>query len=365
MTEGRKRDAKAPSDVKNVSNAKEDDVDKLFVLGAGASFAASRPNKQWKNRSTLPKKQSPLDKNFIKALRNRKSKKATGWQKSLYLNLERDWEALSKLADYGLEEAIRAHESRLLFKNEILKPPGRRTRKFDLFLRDLLWLIPDQLYSCKEGREKIYEKFVSTYFQNLKSTRNHILSFNYDTLLDRCLHSKNNNSWNKIYPDFIGQNTPKTKFPIYLKLHGSINWRVNKADFDKMLSGHEISQIFLQGRRFPPPKNSTAYPCIIPPIQSKPIAHIEQFRIMWKLAGKYLSNCNELYIIGYSLPEADGLASALFRTTKNNNLNKITIIDPDIETLGKWHKMLKNRNLKNQNGKAPEFHYLSDFADLF
>jgi hypothetical protein len=54
----------------------------------------------------------------------------------------------------------------------------------------------------------------------------------------------------------------------------------------------------------------------------------------------------------------------LFRSIQNNNLKKITIIDPDVETLGKWHKMLNNLNLTNGKKKT-EFHYLSGFADLF
>ena len=371
-------------------------VNKLFVLGAGASFAASR---QLRSSTELPRKQSPLDKDFLIALKDIYEKaKRPQWTKEAFSKVNQAWHNPRKLTEFGLEEAIITQEGDYLIYRDIQESSGPPRIAFSEFLENLIFLISHHLYQCREKNNSswaLYKEFVKEFFK--RNSKNRIISFNYDIMLDEALKTKKG-GWQGIYPKTILEDSRQTRtqeYPLLLKLHGSINWRIDRVSFEKLLHGNismddykklkqiigdkgenlakfaseknriRIDKIERKDEIIQGPDKNNSLPCIIPPIQSKPIVHIEQFRAMWDLASEYLSKCNELYIIGYSLPETDALASALFTAAKNNNLNKITIIDPDIETLGKWHKMLKNRNLKDKNGKAPEFHYLSDFADLF
>ena len=370
-------------------------VNKLFVLGAGASFAASR---QLKSSPELPREQSPLDKNFLKEIKDKYEKaNRPGWTKEAFSKVNRAWHNPRELTDAGLEEAIITQEGDYLVYRDIQNSSGPQRVPFSDFLENLIFLISHRLYRCHEKRNSswaLYTELVNRFFN--RRSKNRIISFNYDIMLDEALKTKRG-GWQGIYPKKILENscnTTRIEYPLLLKLHGSINWRIDKVDFGKLINGNiseddyeklkqvigyknenltnfaaeknriRLDKIERKDGRIRDPRKNNSLPCIIPPIQSKPIVHIEQFRMMWDLASEYLSMCKELYIIGYSLPETDALAGALFRSIQNNNLKKITIIDPDVETLGKWHKMLNNPNLTNGKKKT-EFHYLSGFADLF
>jgi hypothetical protein len=112
-----------------------------------------------------------------------------------------------------------------------------------------------------------------------------------------------------------------------LKLHGSINWTVYK-------SGH----VRLKDRPFVvrTREHKTVFEkvSILPPGWNKRIDKIPYSRL-WRQARLRLEQCKSLVIIGYSLPEADLLAKALFaevvrlRAARKHYLRQLHLADPN------------------------------------
>ncbi len=131
-----------------------------------------------------------------------------------------------------------------------------------------------------------------------------------------------------------------------LKLHGSLNWVLGYRD-------REPSQaVYLSGAgknvlrvadvdRIPtswPIRVGTSskrtlygYPMVVPPIPHKSAVFRDEIKSLWSMAADALSNANELVVFGYSCPTLDQEAANLIRSTtgRNDNLNHVTIIDPN------------------------------------
>ncbi len=120
-----------------------------------------------------------------------------------------------------------------------------------------------------------------------------------------------------------------------LKLHGSLNWGYCKkcekifyfdetSDFFAINSGVECCSEECKG------KNSVLQRFLIPPTLSK-LAKAKtpsQLVSIWREAYIYLKFCENLYFIGYSIPETDiqmkfFISNAL---KENSNLKKITLV---------------------------------------
>ena len=101
--------------------------------------------------------------------------------------------------------------------------------------------------------------------------------------------------------------------PLLLKLHGSVNCNCMTDNFKQIIlqdSKNEeavsLGKIWFLKTGCPKPDDQHS-PCIIPPMEFKPITEEELFRSLWTIACEYLHECKELYICGYSLPPTDAL----------------------------------------------------------
>ncbi len=140
-----------------------------------------------------------------------------------------------------------------------------------------------------------------------------ILTFNYDLVIEESFPE---HIWNpkdgygyRTYnftkgrsKQWIGTNkVKKAKSQVLLlKLHGSINW-------DYQLSG----AIRIKERPYTVRGNYVAKISIVAPGWNKPIDK-NPYSELWRKARLRLENCKTLIIVGYSLPETDLLAQALF-----------------------------------------------------
>jgi hypothetical protein len=125
-------------------------------------------------------------------------------------------------------------------------------------------------------------------------------------------HNMKNKSWSKIR---------------LLKLHGSVNWRLYKT-----------GQVRLKDRPFVvrARKNAAVFETvsILPPGWNKRIDR-NPYRQLWREARLKLELCKTIVIIGYSLPEADLLAKALFaevvrlRAARKRYLKQLHLADPN------------------------------------
>jgi len=225
-------------------------------------------------------------------------------------------------------------------------------------------------YEAIGGRPyKTYENFVERILK--RSGRHCIISFNYDLLLEDVLIHEylkyDGRRWN--YPDelrwtycldFSGiANQVPYSFPtddeakiLILKLHGSFNWGFcpdNKevTCYSLHADAHIYPRFYNEEYRCCNGKHANL-PLLIPPVKIKDI-NIPALRNLWDKATEIISHCDELHIIGYSLPEVDKEAENLIRKARPQNLNRIVIANPDKTHVSRFIQFLGNSIEKYQN----------------
>lgn len=364
----------------------------LFVLGAGASYSITKIKPSNKNYYL----EAPLDNNFTARIKKEIGHtKKHQWVHSAKNEISNDFLHHQQFSEVGLERSISLQLANLEFLDSIDKNKMRKVKlKSNEFIEKITHLITFELDRVRIRENKIVEKFINKYFNysSVEDCPNRIITFNYDTLLDKFLIQKFK-SINKIYFDAIATDNKSThsvekfKYPLLLKLHGSINWKCKTVEYLKIFKNlnqslkttkselkntntikqsistktyntvecQYIDKIWLD-KKIDAPGNDTS-PLIIPPIENKPITNLAIFRYLWSYAFEYLHECRELVIIGYSLPDSDTLANSLFSQFENEKLKKITIVDPSTETVLKWVKLFDR--MKN---KRFIIEYYTDFC---
>ena len=341
-------------------------VDKLFVLGAGASFSATRPNASYTS-DFPPQRQTPLDRHFTRVLSQLDSKQIA-WVNESVKEMKGSWRDHIAFSGLGLEEAILTLGANMKFASAIRPRRKRNSIEFDQFMNHLVHLITFCLQRARQGTAGVYDKFVDDFFAN-NETGNRVITFNYDDVLDRVLSrhfSFKDIYFSKLKPSQNGQaERGGSDFPLILKLHGSVNWNCPSDDFSKIIkqdwdgqNPYFIENIWFRKTGCPRPDDGVS-PCIIPPIEAKPITSISLFRFLWTRACEYLHECRELYVCGYSLPPTDALASSLFKEFNNSRLETVTVIDPDPSIMTKWRKLLSRKNVRNAR-----WVYFADFGEF-
>jgi len=341
------------------------DVDRLFVLGAGASYAASS-GPRGEELTT-----SPLDKDFVSRILDLNDVYPK-WVGNAVTRWSDAWCGNGALYKHGLEEAIIDRMQSYDFIRAI-HPRRRKNEHLENseYLNLSSHLIAFLLNKSREHRTGTYRKLCSRLFPTklaYDQIKDRVITFNYDCMLDQ--HLLRNRKPREIYFDKI-QRDPSIRRqrertypdPLLIKLHGSCNWRCNTDDFLGILNGttaskglQKINPLWLDDGRPPSPEDSVS-PCIIPPIPSKPITSISIFQFLWVTAYEYLHEAREIIICGYSLPQADSLAYSLFRNFSNKRLERVVVIDPNTEMLTKWNSLLSREGVPD-----PEWVYASDFG---
>lgn len=330
------------------NNANLLDVNKLFILGAGASLAASEI-KSKKNK--IPTYQSPLDSEFAFRIANLDLQRP-GWVEDAKNTVVKKFRPDGDFSEHNLEQSI----IRQLNLLELFKAlhPRRSRNQIDpsKWLNLLAHLICIVLRRARENRKGLYKQIVEKYFpaeSEIEDIKNRIITFNYDTLLDS--HLQKTREITDIYFDEIRtrrdrKSTATQNHPLLLKLHGSINWRCSEEDLksiigfsDNQNEDYEIDRIWVDDSSPPLPEDEVS-PLIMPPLPSKPITSIELFKWLWTRAYEYLHEAKELIVIGYSLPPTDGVAESMFSSFIANKLERIIIVDPSTQALDRWRDVL-------------------------
>ena len=351
-------------------------VTTLFILGAVASKSITKNNKPNSETTT------PLDFEFTGRIASVESKRNHKWVNESKKRVIEKFLYHTKFHELGLERAISQQISDLDFLKAINPRRGNQNVDPIDYLEDVTHLISYILFKARIRDTRILEKFISKYFDydDPQHCPNRIITFNYDTLIDSYLLRKFKNP-QSVYFDSIlhSQNSKKSKIdyshPIILKLHGSTNWKCTKTEFKKIFEQndatiidksktktyntegcHYIEKIWVD-KKLENPGNDI-FPLIIPPIPDKPITNVSIFRYLWTYAFEYLSECQEVVVSGYSLPDTDSLATSLFSKFKNTRLKKLTIIDPSPTTVLKWVALF------NRNGISTfKTEYYTDFEE--
>lgn len=359
-------------DVNLRTKSKRLDVEDLYILGAGSSYALSKTKtkKEKYNRNT-----TPLDYNFLSLIEKDVNKRLNGWQKEAFKVIKEQW--LDKNKDFliqGLEQAIVQRTSNYELLNTLHPRLSSSKKSNETYVNTLSHLIADYLKKCKSNNSTNTKTFVNSIFpprkggKDINDYRNRVISFNYDTIIDRQLLDRGI-SIQKIYFDKIekihkSRTTKKTTFsnPLLLKMHGSLNWRCERSYFDKIINGcsekNEITDIWYDDRKCPSPQDDLS-PLIIPPIPNKPITKSSVFSYIWIKAFEYIHDAKRIIIAGYSCPETDLLARSFFQQFRNKqNLKEVIVIDPSTQVLEKYINIMGTNLSKNV-----KWIYYRDFND--
>ena len=346
-------------------------INRLYILGAGASHALT----QGQSASRV----APLDVQFCGRISDLKECKRPLWVSEAAERIEKEYLHHIEFQYSGLEELIRQQISDYEFIGSIHPRRSRGKRSKEEYLNDVVHLVAYVLSRSRAKDKTLLDAWLEKYLKGSegRSTKNRIISFNYDTLIDDILlkwhtpqHVYFDNIWDSV------NEVPRRlngRYPLLIKLHGSINWRCAKSEYKKLFDSaagtsesktntyntkgcHYIDKMWLDSRLCRPDDNAT--PLIIPPLPQKPITSIAIFRYLWTYAYEYLYEAKNIVVAGYSLPPADTMAVSLFSKFKNTTINNLTIIDPNEEVLGKWIKLFRRNGIKSH-----EVHYYPDFVE--
>jgi len=251
-------------------------------------------------------------------------------------------------------------------------------------------IIADYITDCEkkvfEEKEKIpgwTEKFVSYLHENEAT----IATFNYDTIIE-CLSLKyleNKAPYKPDIPDLdisnlynipltplhirTGESTGGSWFGVdrnktykhrLLKLHGSANWYYSE---DMILSAqqvyysHDYIELTLnenlsheeydEKNRILNRSKTGLSPLIIPPVADKNLFYnITLVKTLWRNFYKAVEEADEIYCIGYSLPQTDLSTRIFFSAVMDNPSKKVYLVnlqEGSADLINNYRKVLKNK----------------------
>lgn len=355
------------------------EINKLYVLGAGASYGLSVRSSPL---SQFSAEEVPLDKDFLAGLERRDSEKFKEFAKQSLQGRNKIDRA--NFAKQPLEQAIlnrlEIYDFRATCNRRRITKAGKEKRKLEnsLYLHYLALIISYCFSTSSLTHINVAKEFLNKIFlpnQNPTNYKNRIITFNYDTLLDDILLDYDNINPNKLYFDRIDEDenqlnqktTPRqNRFddPLMLKLHGSVNWLCEAEIFKNILiqnysdqnvtkkfavncSSMEISTIEnsinnLLGEGSPQDSKGQKIPLIIPPMPAKPMSSVSLLNFIWTRALEYMLAAKKIYIIGYSAPPNDKFAHALFQEGFGGKREKteVVLVNPDLEMLSHYRKII-------------------------
>lgn len=203
----------------------------------------------------------------------------------------------------------------------------------------------------------------------------HVLTFNYDLLLENvlefrqdllckgkseCFHTGEFYGFHALKVTPKGKITTYARNPLHsdifvLKLHGSLNWRkrrgyqvVASPDSTLVLSAHDS---FLEN--YPLALRSVtaefeSAPFIIPPILDK-TALVDQplLNVIWCRAERLIREADRIFFVGYSFPPTDFYAEFLFRRNIRHNC-EVEVVNVEPKGKTKEEIQIKRRQFKNR-----------------
>ncbi|NBC02369.1 MAG: hypothetical protein GVY20_01550 [Bacteroidetes bacterium] len=213
-------------------------------------------------------------------------------------------------------------------------------------------LLPDKLTPKIELLDK---------FTNLFSAGDVVITFNYDLVLDQTLWR--NNLWNPIdgysfskpvFDPVILDDYKDSKIKL-LKPHGSINWKIEprnrlRKEVTVLLNYQTKKEGFFDGLKVEPTKvvkdkeNYYYSPAILPTFIKMYSSH--WFSDIIDESIRKIQTADEIFLLGYSLPDPDTLGQILISSISNKA--KITIVNSDSTNKLKV-SLVNNFGIQNKN----------------
>jgi len=251
----------------------------------------------------------------------------------------------NRVTGIGLEQYFRDIETRAEI-GQFAKSKNRPT-DWERRQRDLEELIRRVLIhtTCElnDGPARVRASTMHARLLDKLRTGDTVLTFNYDTVIEESFPTGKSlwdpadgygvevsgitHAWAEAWRERHGVDARKKSSVQLLKLHGSINWTLYKTKKVRLKPRPYV----VRSRKGAPVFDKCS---ILPPGWHKNIA-VNPYRRLWREARLRLESCTSLAIIGYSLPETDFLAKALFseatrrRATRGKFLKRLHVADPN------------------------------------
>lgn len=180
-----------------------------------------------------------------------------------------------------------------------------------------------------------------------------LISFNYDLALDYALQ------WAGVPFSYCLDDADVTSLPV-LKLHGSLNWAwcskcggVHDEALPAVLDRDSRQEPYADGSRRPILStrllkrrcacvdSAPVVPGIVPPTWNKTQYH-QSFSNVWARAAAELSGAEEVFVIGYSLPESDSFFRDLLALgfVGMGRLKRFEVVNMDAKVSSRFRELL-------------------------
>src|SRR3989344_632233 len=300
----------------------------VILFGAGATRGA------FADRSFPP----PVDKDFFEIAGQIEGRGTRAVARKV---LKSVWELYGRTNNVGLEEYYREVETRARIGS--FAKSQNQPRDWDRRKKDLEELIRRvYIHTTVDMTQSPPRPLKSPVHQPLlKRLRAGItiITFNYDLVIEESFESAEfwnprdgflikvtgiSHDWARHWRESRGVNSLGKSDVHLLKLHGSLGW-----------AQYANRQVRLKDRPYVVRKGVRENISVCPPGWNKPI-HRNPYKALWREARLKLESCKSLVIIGYSLPETDLLARALFsevvrmRSAREKYLSHLVLVDPSV-----------------------------------
>ncbi len=130
-----------------------------------------------------------------------------------------------------------------------------------------------------------------------------IITFNWDTTIESAL--VNHPTIHRVKERYTGSSEGLDEDVVLMKPHGSVDWEA-KIEYHRDQLNRRHPRIFSET------------PLIVPPLASKDFS-LPIFQKIWRSVFEVISDAEEIFILGYSLPQEDQFARFVFRRAIRQN----------------------------------------------
>lgn len=336
----------------------------VYIFGAGATRGAL-------SRETIP---PPTDVDFFDIANQIKGRRTPKLAKVILGNV---WKLYGRTSGIRLEAAYRDIETRAII-GEMVKPKNQ-PKQWGKIQREFVELVR-RVYvhtTCNEEKKHLKPKQSQIHKDILKFLKegDTIVTFNYDLLIEESFETAelwnpitgygakfggHMSSWGRRW--FKGRNHDGSESKIkLLKLHGSINWEASGRKLSE--NPYSVQGANRKNKTWRNQPISILAPGWKKDIEKKPYCDF------WKLAGKELSRCRTLIILGYSLPETDLVARSLFAEVvrnravrqSKNKLSQLHIADPSPDVKEKFINLFAD--VLDSDGRVYQYGGIEEFSN--
>jgi hypothetical protein len=321
----------------------------VIVLGAGATRGCSFADAA--KFPCLP----PLDGDFFTQLQRVRNKKH---QKLIREVLE----DVVELFGYNFDATMETVFTTLEHTIRLLEATGKQFRNFDLgelrekrerLIQAVAVVLEESLTKADGHGASSREPHVCQHHRRLVAdvlqAKDAVISFNYDCLIDYALRDVGAAKWNPRYGYgfklgakgslLVGDQkwepagcSLRDETVHLFKLHGSLHFDIRESK-DK-------SRVKLKQRPYTRQGGDLRF-TIIPPEWHKTY-DTGAFRTLWQRAAQAINQAEHMVFIGYSLPQTDLHATALFRTSvRSERLKSLVVVNPDREARRRTRAVLQ------------------------